>query len=52
MPPLSHQQLAAAVLMFHRPFRTSPIHDAHRLQPGTYSRSPVPFFLFSTASQH
>ncbi|SCZ99928.1 BZ3500_MvSof-1268-A1-R1_Chr10-2g02807 [Microbotryum saponariae] len=23
--------------MIHRPFRTSPIHDAHRLQPGTFS---------------
>ncbi|SDA05396.1 BZ3501_MvSof-1269-A2-R1_Chr12-1g03380 [Microbotryum saponariae] len=33
MPPLSHQQLAAAVLMFHRPSRVSPMHDARRSQP-------------------
>ncbi|SCZ87966.1 BZ3500_MvSof-1268-A1-R1_Chr2-1g04097 [Microbotryum saponariae] len=33
MPPPSHRQLAAAVLIFHRPSRASPMHDARRSQP-------------------
>ncbi|SGY54971.1 BQ5605_C006g03941 [Microbotryum silenes-dioicae] len=34
MPPPSHLQLAAAVLVFHRPSRVLPMHDARRSQPG------------------
>ncbi|SCZ96928.1 BZ3500_MvSof-1268-A1-R1_Chr4-2g06863 [Microbotryum saponariae] len=41
-PPPRHSQFATADLMIHRPFRTSPIHDAHRLQPGTLIYFSVP----------
>ncbi|SGZ08057.1 BQ5605_C030g10766 [Microbotryum silenes-dioicae] len=34
MPPPSHLQLPAAVLLFHRPSRVLPMHDARRSQPG------------------
>ncbi|SGZ07950.1 BQ5605_C030g10755 [Microbotryum silenes-dioicae] len=34
MPPPSHLQLAATVLVFHRPSRVSPMHNARRSQPG------------------
>ncbi|SDA05397.1 BZ3501_MvSof-1269-A2-R1_Chr12-1g03381 [Microbotryum saponariae] len=48
-PPPRHSQFATADLMIHRPFRTLPIHDAHRLQPGTF-RPAVPRSSRQTSS--
>ncbi|SDA05394.1 BZ3501_MvSof-1269-A2-R1_Chr12-1g03378 [Microbotryum saponariae] len=42
LPPPRHRQLAITALMFHRPSRASPMHDARSSQPLDLSLRTAP----------